>query len=133
MCNSKTKLRILVVEDDCLTQLYIKRFLSGLGMLVDTAINGFEAVEKYELNTYDIILMDGQMPKMDGFEATRIIREKEKEKNFHTLIIAVSGYAISNVEEKFVTAGVDDYLQKPLDENRLICIINKHIDGSECK
>ena len=122
----KLNIRILVVDDEGINLLYMKRFLSREGMQVDSATDGLQALEKYEFNTYDIILMDGNMPKMDGFEATRIIREKEKEKNIRTPIIAISGYAIASVKEKFITAGVDDFLGKPLDENMLINLILKH-------
>lgn len=121
-----SNLRILVVEDDYINQLYMKSLLSGEGIHVDSAANGLQALEKYDQNTYHVILMDAQMPKMDGFEATRIIREKEKAKNIHTPIFALTGYAVSNVEENFSAAGVDEFLLKPLDENKLIYLIKKY-------
>jgi len=124
---TNSKIRCLVVDDEGINLLYLKSFLSREGMLVDCATNGLQAIEKYDLNTYDIILMDGQMPKMNGFEATQIIREKEKEKNTHTPIIAITGYAIPDVEAKFIAAGVDDCLVKPLDESKLISLIQKHV------
>jgi CheY-like chemotaxis protein len=123
----KLNIRILVVDDEGINLLYLKSFLSRQGLQVESATNGLQALEKYDLNSYDIILMDGQMPKMDGFEATRIIREKEKEKNIHTPIIAITGYNLTNVKEKFIAAGADDFLIKPLDEDRLLCLIQKHV------
>jgi CheY-like chemotaxis protein len=123
----KLKIRILVVDDEGINLLYLKSFLSKLGLQVESAVNGLQALEKYDLHPYDIILMDGQMPKMDGFEATRIIREKEKVKNIHTPIIAITGYNLANVEEKFIAAGADDFIIKPLDEDRLLCLIEKHV------
>lgn len=117
--------RVLLVEDDALNQMYLKGFLTSKGMIVDSAFNGLQALEKYEAATYDIILMDGQMPKMDGFEATRIIREKEKYSGLHIPIIAITGYAISGDEERFLKVGMDSYITKPFDENRLIAVIKK--------
>ena len=94
-------------------------------MIVDSAYNGLQALEKYDTAKYDIILMDGQMPQMDGFEATRIIREKETQSGIHTPIIAITGYAISGDEERFLKVGMDSYITKPFDENRLIEVIRK--------
>ncbi len=71
--------------------------------------------------------MDGQMPEMDGFEATRIIREKEKDKGIRTPVIAITGYAVSGDEERFLKVGMDSYITKPFDENKLIETINKLI------
>ncbi|HBG69336.1 MAG: hypothetical protein A2W93_16225 [Bacteroidetes bacterium GWF2_43_63] len=117
--------RVLLVEDDALNQLYLKGFLTSKGMIVDSAFNGLQALEKYEINTYDVILMDGQMPQMDGFEATRRIREKEKYSGLHIPIIAITGYAITGDEERFLKVGMDSYITKPFDENRLIAVIRK--------
>jgi PAS domain S-box-containing protein len=127
---SKAKLKILLAEDDGINQLYMKTFLSGKGIEVDTAFNGIQVIEKYESNKYDLILMDGQMPKMDGFEATRIIRKKEEGINLHIPIIAMTGYAVSGDREKFLDTGMDDYISKPIDENKLLEIIRKYIDNS---
>lgn len=118
----KISLRILVAEDDAINQLYLSSFLKSQGWKVDTASNGFIVLEKFGLNDYDLILMDGQMPRMDGFEATAKIRELEKEKSpsKHTPIIAITGYAIQGDRDKFIEAGMDDYISKPIDENLLI-------------
>jgi two-component system, sensor histidine kinase and response regulator len=117
---------ILLAEDDGINQLYLKGFLNKMGYEVDTAFNGVQAIEKFNSKKYDIILMDGQMPKMDGFEATRLIREKEKSNKKHTTIIAITGYAVSGDKEKFMNAGMDDYLSKPIDENRLVELLQKY-------
>jgi CheY-like chemotaxis protein len=124
----KTELRILLAEDDGINQLYMKSFLTAKGMIVDTAFNGLQAIEKYKSNHYDLILMDGQMPRMDGIEATRLIRILEKEKNIHTPIIAMTGYAVSGDKEKFISFGMDDYISKPVDEKRLMELIQKYTE-----
>ena len=77
---------------------------------------------------YDIILMDGQMPGMDGFQATRKIRAAEAAKGIHTPIIAITGYAIAGDVERFLGAGMDDYVSKPIDETRLISLIQKYLN-----
>ncbi|MFN2396156.1 MAG: response regulator [Bacteroidales bacterium] len=119
-------LKILVAEDDAINQLYLAGFLKSHGWIVDTAPNGLLALEKYKKNSYDIILMDGQMPKMDGFETTQKIREIESQKDekVHIPIVAITGYAIPGDRDRFISAGMDDYVTKPIDENKLIDIIN---------
>ncbi|MFH0866474.1 MAG: ATP-binding protein, partial [Bacteroidota bacterium] len=117
---------ILLAEDDGINQLYLKGFLNKMGFDVDTAFNGVQALEKFNSKKFDIILMDGQMPKMDGFEATRLIREKEKQSKKHTAIIAITGYAVSGDKEKFLNAGMDDYISKPIDEFRLLELLQKY-------
>jgi signal transduction histidine kinase/CheY-like chemotaxis protein/sensor domain CHASE-containing protein len=127
---SKLNQKILLAEDDRINQLYLKGFLRGKGFQVDTASNGIEALEKFNLNQYDIILMDGQMPTMDGFEASRRIREMEKLSNTHTPIIAITGYAVTGDKEKFLDTGMDDYISKPIDEERLVHLIQKYTKNS---
>lgn len=117
------KLNILVAEDDAINQMYLAGFLRSHGWKVDTAANGLAAIEKYVGNAYDLVLMDGQMPKMDGFEATRRIREMESGTGNHIPIIAITGYAIAGDRERFIEAGMDDYVSKPIDEQKLIDII----------
>ena len=120
------KLSILLAEDDAINQLYLKGFLEAQGWIVDSAFNGLQAIEKFEKNKYEIILMDGQMPKMDGFDAARKIRELEKGKNERIPIIAITGYAVTGDRERFLEAGMDDHITKPVDEQRLLYIIEKY-------
>ncbi|MFH0893173.1 MAG: PAS domain S-box protein [Bacteroidota bacterium] len=120
-------LKILLAEDDGINQLYMKGLLEENGFFVDAAFNGIQALELHSKKTFDVILMDGQMPKMDGFEATRKIREREKKSGIHTPIIAITGYAISGDKEKFIEAGMDDYVTKPIDEQLLIACILKAV------
>lgn len=117
------KLHILVAEDDAINQMYLAGFLRSHGWKVDTAANGLVAIEKYASNSYDLVLMDGQMPKMDGFEATRRIREMELNTGRRIPIIAITGYAIAGDRERFINAGMDDYVSKPIDELKLMAII----------
>jgi PAS domain S-box-containing protein len=125
--NIKMKLKILLAEDDGINQMYLKSFLNDQGWEVDTAFNGLQALEKFDKTKYDIVLMDGQMPKMDGFEATRKIREREKTLNIHTPIIAITGYAVSGDKEKFLDSGMDDYISKPVNETALIEMIISYV------
>ena len=122
---SERKLKILIAEDDGINQFYLKKMFLNHGLNVDTAYNGLEVIEKFDKGHFDVILMDGQMPEMDGFEAARVIRTKEKKKKTHTPIIAITGYAIAGDKEKFIEAGMDDYITKPIDESQLMTIIRK--------
>ncbi len=128
---SNRKFKILIAEDDAINQLYLAGFLKAQGWLVDTASNGLIALEKYKKDQFDIILMDGQMPKMDGFETTRKIRELENETNVNKPIpiIAITGYAIPGDRERFLNAGMDDYVSKPINENKLLEIIHDLISN----
>jgi PAS domain S-box-containing protein len=116
-------LKILIAEDDAINQLYLAGFLKSRGWKVDTAANGLIALEKYRKNQYDLVLMDGQMPQMDGFETTRQIRALEKQSGDRIPIIAITGYAIPGDRERFLDAGMDDYVSKPIDESKLLEII----------
>ncbi|HSV76883.1 MAG TPA: response regulator [Bacteroidales bacterium] len=118
-------LRILVAEDDAINQIYLAGFLKSQGWQVDVANNGLIALEKYESGTYDLILLDGQMPKMDGFDVTRKIREMENASGTRIPIVAITGYAIPGDKDRFLEAGMDDYITKPVDESRLLEVISR--------
>ena len=76
--------------------------------------------------------MDGQMPKLDGFETTQIIRKLERDNNlYHTPIIAITGYAVSGDRERFLVAGMDDYITKPINENKLVEVIKKFCEKTK--
>jgi CheY-like chemotaxis protein/HPt (histidine-containing phosphotransfer) domain-containing protein len=117
--------RILVTDDNEMNRLVASTILEEYGVIVDEAVNGQEAVEKIKNNVYDIVLMDIQMPVMDGVEATQEIR-----KNFSkTLpIIALTAFAIKGDNEKFINAGMDDYLSKPFEENQLLQIVCRWVE-----
>lgn len=129
-------LQVLVAEDDTINQMYLAGFLRDQGWEVDTANNGQKALERYQNGDYDIILMDGQMPRMDGLEAARKIRELEEGREYKTPIVAITGYAIPGDKERFIDAGMDAYISKPIDENELLKTVrlltdqkNKKADG----
>jgi two-component system CheB/CheR fusion protein len=109
-------LRVLVAEDVALNQLLIKTLLDDFGFIYDAASNGKIAVEKLKVNDYDIVLMDLQMPEMDGFEATEYIRNVLNSK---IPIIALTADVTTVDFEKCKAFGMDDYLSKPVDEKLL--------------
>lgn len=102
--------RVLLVEDNAVNRKVAQRLLEKLGITVECACNGSEAVEKAATNTYDLILMDCQMPEMDGYEATRRLRAQ----GVQTPIVALTANAIEGDREKCLACGMNDYLSKPL-------------------
>jgi CheY-like chemotaxis protein len=118
------KLNILLAEDDLLSEKVTTFYLKRFGHEVDIAKNGFEAVSRIKEKKYDLILMDIQMPGMDGFEATREIRRIEKDypKKGHTTIIAIT--TNPNKEECF-KSGMDGYAQKPFSFDGLSTLLQE--------
>lgn len=113
--NSGPTARVLVVEDNEINQMVALGMLESLGYEVSTADNGKYALEDLEENTYDVILMDCQMPEMDGYEATAHIRAHSDPDTAATPIIALTANAMSGDAEKCLDAGMDDYLAKPFE------------------
>jgi len=113
------KLNILLVEDNLLNQILAKKVLTNWKWNVDVADNGLIAVRKVKNVSYDIILMDIQMPEMDGYEATRRIRGFFNSHKRNIPIIAITAHAISGEAEKCCNAGMNDYISKPFDEKAL--------------
>lgn len=103
--------RVLVVEDNSVNQRIACLMLKKLGCQIDTAINGKEAVEKFQMGKYDVVFMDCQMPVMDGFEATQRIRAGE---SGHVPIVATTANAMPGDAQKCLDAGMDDYISKPV-------------------
>jgi two-component system sensor histidine kinase/response regulator len=118
--------RILLAEDGKTNQMVAVRVLERLGYTVDIALNGIEAVEAWRQNKYDIILMDCNMPEMDGCEATRRIRELEAEQNLRpTQIIAMTGRTMQEDRELCLAAGMNYYTTKPIDQGALHSALTK--------
>ncbi|MGF1694171.1 ATP-binding protein [Vibrio lamellibrachiae] len=116
--------RILVAEDNKANQLVIKNMFLHAGVDIDIVDNGAKAVEQIKNYTYDIVFMDISMPEMDGIEATNIIRSIDDEKMQSLPIIALTAHALSGDKEHFISAGMTDYLSKPVRLSQLIEKIN---------
>ncbi len=115
--------KILLVEDNEINLKVILKILDKEGYKCDVARNGQEGYEYYIKNNYDIIFMDCQMPVMDGYEATRKIREYELETNEHIKIVAMTAYAMEEDKNKCFVAGMDEYLSKPINFKKLLEIL----------
>lgn len=122
---TKHPLRILLVEDDNINQLVITRIIDETGHKVITANNGVEALQRLNDEAVDVILMDIQMPEMDGIEATKRIRKLEEMTGRHIPIIAITAYALQGDSEKFLSVGMDGYIAKPIQINSFIDTIEK--------
>ena len=116
--------RVLLVEDNAINQRVARRFLERLGCEVQVVGDGAQAIEAFQRGTFGFILMDMQMPVMDGLEATRQIRELEAGR-VRTPIVALTANAMMGTLERCLEAGMDDYLTKPLDISRLEDVLER--------
>ena len=114
--------RILMVEDNQINQRVGKLILQRAGFAIDLAGDGREALEAHKSHPYDLILMDCQMPIMDGFEASRQIRSLDQHQ---PVIIAVTANALVGERERCLSAGMDDYLSKPFQAEQLVAVVKK--------
>lgn len=121
---ASVKLRILVAEDNVVNQKIVLKLLGKLGHSADAVANGLEAVQASQRMAYDVILMDCQMPDMDGYQATAEIRKLES-KEGHIPIIALTANAMAGDREKCLDAGMDDFLTKPIQPKLLTETLNK--------
>lgn len=119
---------VLVVEDNAVNQRVAVKMLSTLGYDSDVVVNGAEALEALSRRHYDLILMDCDVPEMDGYEATRRIRARPDDRR-DTPIIALTAHALAGERQKCLTAGMDDYLPKPIRRRDLAAILNKWLDA----
>jgi two-component system sensor histidine kinase/response regulator len=120
---NRLSLRILLAEDNIVNQTLACRLLEKRGHDVTVAGNGKQALAVFEKQTFDAILMDVQMPEMDGFETTAAIREKEKSTGRHIPIIATTAHAMKGDKERCLASGMDGYLSKPIRGKDLFDII----------
>ena len=118
-------LEILVVEDDRINQKLVQKLLDKLDITPDLAFNGIQAVEYSNQKNYDIILMDLQMPEMDGIEACKLIRSRITENP--PIIIALTANVFEDVREECLEAGMNDYLAKPITITSFTDMIRKWI------
>ncbi len=124
--------RILAAEDNPVNQMVIRRVLEKLGFHADVVSNGKEAVEALARAPYDLVLMDVQMPELDGLEATRIIRSGEAGAvNPGLPVIAMTAHALKGDRDRCLEAGMDDYVTKPIDPARLLEVLEKWL-FAEC-
>jgi CheY-like chemotaxis protein len=110
---------VLVAEDNIVNQRVAERLLTRRGHLVTVVNNGREALAAMARGAFDLVLMDVQMPDMDGFEATAAIREEERESGRHIRIVAMTAHAMNGDRERCLAAGMDGYLSKPIDPGTL--------------
>lgn len=122
----KRSARVLVAEDTLTNRMVAVELLKRRGYDVDVVSNGAEAVEAFSSTSYAAILMDIQMPKMDGYEATARIRQREGEQR-HTPIIAMTAHALQSDREKALSSGMDDYLSKPVRPEQLDRVLERWI------
>jgi len=116
---SSQALRVLLAEDNPVNQRLAVRILEKWGHSVAVVGNGLKALDAWEKESFDLILMDVQMPEMSGTEATQAIREKEKGSNRHVPIIAMTAHAMEGDREICLSSGMDHYVTKPIDQKRL--------------
>ena len=118
-------LTILVAEDVQINQYLIKHFFSGLNCTLHFVDNGHKAVEEVSHTDYDLVLMDIQMPEMDGMEATRAIRAGADKKKASVPVIALTANALKGADAKYLAAGMDNYLSKPYTKEKLLNVIRQ--------
>ena len=114
--------RILMAEDNAINQRVGRLILQRAGFTIDVVGDGSEAVEAHRTKPYDVILMDCQMPIMDGFEASRAIRQLEQPQ---PIIVAVTANALLGEREKCLAAGMNDYLSKPFQADQLVSLVKR--------
>ncbi len=120
---AENPLRIMMAEDNPINQRVGKLILQRAGFDIDLVGDGNEALEAHRANPYDVILMDCQMPMMDGFEASRQIRSLKGQRQ--PVIIAVTANALVGERERCMNAGMDDYLSKPFQAEQLVAVVKK--------
>jgi CheY-like chemotaxis protein len=122
------KSRLLIAEDDPIIRKVLKGIFLSAKYEIDFAGDGQQAVDMWEEGSYDLVLMDLQMPRLTGFEATRAIREKELERGGHVPIVALTANAYKEDVERCFAAGMDNYLAKPVDFEKCLQVVEWILD-----
>jgi PAS domain S-box-containing protein len=128
--DNERSLAILVAEDVPINQDLIRTILSRSGHAVTVVENGAEAVEAWQRGGFDLIFMDVQMPVLDGFSATRMIREQEGSRGGHIPIIAMTAYAMREDIEKCLQAGMDEHISKPFQQRAIYSVLRRQAGGN---
>ncbi|MEO5334581.1 MAG: response regulator [Magnetococcus sp. YQC-5] len=118
--------KVLLVDDNAINRQVATEIFQGLGLIVETAEDGLEAVRKVEASEFDMIFLDIQMPRMDGYTATRQIRSLPQRE--HLPIIAMTAHAMTGDREKSLAAGMNDHISKPIDKKQLFSILMRWIE-----
>lgn len=122
--------RVLLVEDDIVSRNLTEIILDKHGVTVISASNGVEAVELFKKGKFDLILMDISMPDLDGYSVTAMIRAQEQESGSRVPIVAVTANALNADRDRFLTAGMDDYVCKPLNLDEFDLMLRKWLEYS---
>jgi two-component system sensor histidine kinase/response regulator len=123
--DARRRFRLLLAEDNVVNQKLAQRILEKRGHLVSIVSNGLEAINVLEKDSFDLILMDVQMPELDGLTATMRIRDREKEEGGHIPIVAMTAHAMKGDRERCLAAGMDDYVSKPIKASELFAVIER--------
>jgi len=120
--------RVLIAEDSSVIQNLTKKILQQLNYSIDTVKNGEAVLKKMDVEDYDIILMDINMPKMDGMECTKVIRTLENKTKAQIPIVAITGNAKNYTEIDFEEVGINEYLEKPINFDELVTVVKKYTE-----
>ncbi len=126
-------LHILVAEDNIINQKISVKILEKFGWRVTAVVNGQEVLDILNKQTFDVILMDDQMPVLDGVSATQVIRREEKQTGLHLPIIAMTANAMAGDRERYLSSGMDGYVSKPIDRsllyNEIVTLVSQRINN----
>ena len=126
--SSRGSFKILVAEDNEANQFLIKAITRAEDWDIIMVDDGEQALAAYRKDQFDLILMDVQMPVLNGYEATRMIRELEADKGIHTPIIALTAYAMKSDKDQCIEAGMDDYIAKPFKRQQFIDVVKNALE-----